>query len=116
MEDALPAAEHEAAFVEGDGEARAGQGGFDVRVGVLLGVAEARAVLRDELAQVTEHVGRHVRVGVLVDGQPGRRVSHEEEADAPARARRFEPAPHLGGNLHQLLALVRAHANRFHKH
>src|SRR5438067_5389005 len=94
-EDSLPATEQQLAVVEGDGDARARERSLDVCVGVLLAVAEAHAVLRDERAKRVEHVGGHVRVGVLVDGEAGGRVAHVEVADAFARARLAEAAAYV---------------------
>ncbi len=105
-ENSLPAAEQELAVAEGDGDAWADEGGFDVRVGVFFAVAEAHAVLGDERAQVLEHVARHVGVGVLVDGETGGGVLREEDADACACAGLGEPRLHVGGELDQLFALA----------
>src|SRR5438067_2955310 len=98
-EDSLPATEQQLAVGEGDGDARADERGLDVRVGVLLAVAEAHAVLRDERAQGVEHVARNVRVGVLVDRQARGRVAHVEVADAFARAGLAQASAHLVGEL-----------------
>jgi hypothetical protein len=78
-------------------------------------VAEARAVLGDEGAQVVEDVARHFGVGVLVDGEARRRVADEECQDALARARLAQAAAHLVSELDHLLALSGAHFDHFHK-
>ena len=81
---------------------------LDVRVGVALVVAEAR--LRHQLGQVLEVVLAQRRVGVLLDGQ-GRRGVRAVQPDHPFVDAARERGD-LGGDVDELLALVRLHGER----
>ena len=83
QKDPLPGAEGEPPAEDRDAEGGGGEGRLDVRghvVGSFDGVGEERVVRRHQPLEPGVEVAARGRVGVLLDGEAGRRVPDEERA------------------------------------
>ena len=104
--DPLPTSEQQFPIGKRDGDGWPDEAGFDVSVGIFFAVVKAHAMLRDQGAQRMQHVTRHVRIGILIDRQPCRRVLHVKHHDTFLRARLSELTPNFVREFDQLLALM----------
>ena len=114
QEHALPAAEQQFAVFERYGYRRSGEARFDVRVGILFAVTEVHAVLRNERAERVQHVARHIRIGVFVDGETGGGVLDVKDDDAFLNVRLSQFLVDEAGKLDQLFTITRTNVQNKH--
>jgi hypothetical protein len=94
----LPGAERHSAIFDRDRELCQRECGADVRrhiVGTFHGVAVQPVVFRRQAAEKSIQVVDHVRIGVLLDGQRGRRVLDEEGQETLTNGLLFQPSRDL---------------------
>lgn len=115
QEDALPGAKREAPALDREGGGLADEGCHDVGGRIALRVAE-RAGLWDSLVEPVEHVGRDVRVGVLVDDDAGGGVRDEDVANAGGDTLALDGSVNLCGDFAQLVARTGSHTEAFNAH
>ena len=104
--DALPGAEFKTAVAERHGLAESGQDRLQMRVAIALAVLIIRLVMRDERGEFLQDIVLYVRVGVLVDRDPGGRVRAVNVAHAAWDGLR-KHAVDLLGNVDDLAVTVR---------
>jgi len=76
QKDPLPPSQQQVSIVKRNCHRRSCQTRFNVCVGILLAMTKAHTVLRNQGAECVQHVPRHIRIGVLVDGEARGGVLH----------------------------------------
>src|SRR5712692_3181593 len=96
--DALPRAERELAVAHREAHIVSGQHGFDVRVGVSLGMLEL-FLARHELSKLREQVVLHRGIRVLIYEHARGGVEHRDDADAVLHLRSRHRGAHASRDI-----------------
>src|SRR6266581_8761378 len=110
----LPATQHEFAVFERNSYARPDEAGFEVSIRIFFAMTKAHAMLWNQSSEGVQHIARHVRVGVLVDGESRSGVLHVENDDAFLRTRFFQLLSYFISELDEFFALVRTDFQNVH--
>ena len=112
-ENALPGAQSEFSIFDEDGLAGSGQDGFHVRVGVAFRMAVG-TIVRNQAIENSFHVSGNIGIGVLIDGDSGRRVRYVNVAESAGHARFANCVFDFAGDVHELRAHGGSDAKRLH--